>query len=216
MLGPEAPPVQIASASTPDPVHTDAKEAVSSAETLDESLPDSSQVLGPETPPVQIATVSTPDLVDGDAKEAVTSAATLDESLPEPSQALTPETPIDAKEAVSSTETLDECLVRETCIDHYLWSVYQRTPKQDTVKVVERRKVTVKMNGKPRTVIKEFKNARRCGLHLEGSEDGRESQHVIDGIRNRRHGSGLQAEAISCSSRNGRRGALAGHNKRIP
>lgn len=34
-----------------------------------------------------------------------------------------------------STETLDKCLVREVCIDQYLWSVYQRTPKQDTVKV---------------------------------------------------------------------------------
>ena len=36
----------------------------------------------------------------------------------------------------------------EVCIDQYLWSVYQRTPKHDTVKVVERRKVGVKKNGK--------------------------------------------------------------------
>jgi hypothetical protein len=127
VLAPETARVQIATVSTPDPVHTDAKEAVSSAATLDESLPDSSQMLGPETPPVQIATVSTPDLVHSNAKEAVSSAATL-----------------------------DECLVPEVCIDQYLWSVYQRAPKQDTVKVVERRKVIVKINGKPRTVIKEF------------------------------------------------------------
>ena len=57
---------------------------------------------------------------------------------------------------MTSTETLDECLAREICIDEYLWSVYQRAPKQDTVKVVERRKVTVKVDGKARTVIKEF------------------------------------------------------------
>jgi hypothetical protein len=121
-LPPETPPVQIA-----DPVHTDAKESASSAETLDESLSESSQMLGPATPSVQIAAASAFDLVHSDAKEAV-----------------------------SSAETLDKCPVREVCIDQYLWSVYQWTPKQDTVKVVGRRKVTVKMNGKPRIVIKEF------------------------------------------------------------
>ena len=57
---------------------------------------------------------------------------------------------------MTSTETLDECLAREVCIDQYLWSLYQRAPKHDTIKVVERRKVTVKKNGKPRTIIKEF------------------------------------------------------------
>ena len=45
---------------------------------------------------------------------------------------------------------------REVCIDQYLWSVYQRAPKEDTIKVVDRRKVTVKINGKPQTVVKEF------------------------------------------------------------
>ena len=77
-------------------------------------------------------------------------------SLPDASHALAPETPADGKEAVTSTETLDECLAREVCVDQYLWSVYQRAPKQDTVKVVERRKVTVKADGKARTIIKEF------------------------------------------------------------
>ena len=45
-----------------------------------------------------------------------------------------PETPPDGKEAV------DECLTGEVCIDQYLWSVYQRAPKEDTTKVVERTK----------------------------------------------------------------------------
>jgi hypothetical protein len=113
-------------------------------------------MLGPETPPVRIATVSTADLLHSDTKEAVSSAATLDETSPDPSQALAPETPPGGKEAVTSSETLDECLAREVCIDQYRWSVYQRTPKQDTVRVVERRKVMVRMDGKPRTVIQEF------------------------------------------------------------
>src|SRR5208337_5266222 len=49
---------------------------------------------------------------------------------------------------------VDECLVPEICIDQYLWSLYQRTPKRDTIKVVEQRKVTVKKRGKTRTVTK--------------------------------------------------------------
>ena len=57
---------------------------------------------------------------------------------------------------MTSAETLDECLAREVCVDQYLWSVYQRAPKQDTVKMVERRKVIIKAGGKPRTIIKEF------------------------------------------------------------
>ena len=152
---PETVPVQLATASS-DLAHTDTKEAVSSAETLDESLPDSSQMLGPETSPVKIATASALDLVHSDAKEAVSSTATLDESLPDRSRALAPETPSDAKEVESSNETLDECLTSEACIDQYLWSVYQRAPKEDTIKVVERTKVIVKTDGKPRTVVKEF------------------------------------------------------------
>jgi hypothetical protein len=156
MLTPETPSVQVAAASASDPVGTDAQEAMSGAERLKVSLIDSSQMPGPEAPPVQIATASTADLLRGDANEAVSSAATLDEPLPEPSQALAPEAPPDGKEAVTSTETLNECLAHELCIDQYLWSVYQRAPKQDTVKMVERRKVMVKVDGKPRTVIKEF------------------------------------------------------------
>jgi hypothetical protein len=91
------------------------------------ALPDSSQMLPPETPPVQVATASTPDPV-----------------------------PNDVKEAVSSIEILDECLVADICIDRYLWALYERTPKEDTIKVHERRKVTVKKKGKTVTVTKSF------------------------------------------------------------
>jgi len=61
----------------------------------------------------------------------------------------------DTGNAVRTIETVDKCLVPEICIDQYLWSLYQRTPKRDTVKVVEQRKVTVKKKGKTRTVTKE-------------------------------------------------------------
>jgi hypothetical protein len=96
-----------------------------------ESFPDTAlielpQVPSPEAPPVQVATAGTPD------------------PLP------------DAKEAVSSLKILDECLVVDTCVDRYLWALYQRTPKEDSIKVPERRKVTVKKRGKMVTVTKSF------------------------------------------------------------
>ena len=53
-------------------------------------------------------------------------------------------------------EILDECLVVEICIDQYLWTLYQRTPKQDTIKVHEQRKVTVKRKRKMVTVTRTF------------------------------------------------------------
>jgi hypothetical protein len=92
---------------------------------VDAPVPDPRPMPRPETPSVQVASASTPDPVQGYPKEAV-----------------------------SSVETPDECLAAEICIDRYLWSVYQRAPKVDTIKVPERIKATVKKKGKTRTVIK--------------------------------------------------------------
>jgi hypothetical protein len=91
------------------------------------ALPDPSQMPPADLPPVQVATASPSDLV-----------------------------PNDVKDAVSRIEILDECLVAETCIDRYLWALYQRTPKEDSIKVQERRKVAVKKRGKTKTVTKTF------------------------------------------------------------
>jgi hypothetical protein len=60
----------------------------------------------------------------------------------------------DGKQAANSIETLDEYFVAEICIDQYLWSIYQRTPKVDTIRVPEQMKVTVKKKGKTRVVTK--------------------------------------------------------------
>ncbi len=59
-----------------------------------------------------------------------------------------------AKPAASSFEALDACLEPDVCIDQYLWSLYERTPKVNTVKVTERIKVTVQKKGKTKTVVK--------------------------------------------------------------
>ena len=58
---------------------------------------------------------------------------------------------------VSPRKASDECVLSEACIDQYLWSVYERAPKVDTVKVEEQIKTAVKKNGKSRTVTKTVK-----------------------------------------------------------
>ena len=147
MLPAATPPVLLASVSTADPIEDRLAASVTSgAERVDAppaaamgedgvavadlesggaALPDPRPMLPAATPPVLLASVSTADPVQNDTKAAA-----------------------------SSVETLDECIVPEICIDEYLWSLYQRTPKVDTMKVSERIKVTVKKKGKTRTVIK--------------------------------------------------------------
>jgi hypothetical protein len=93
---------------------------------VETAVANSSQTLPGETPPMQMATANEPDAAHTDTGEAA-----------------------------KSIDAVDDCLVAEICIDQYLWSLYQRTPKRDTVKVVEQRKVTVKKRGKTRTVTKE-------------------------------------------------------------
>jgi len=56
--------------------------------------------------------------------------------------------------SVSLPEPTDECLLAQDCIDQYLWSLYERARKIDTIKVSEKFKVTIKKKGKKRTVTK--------------------------------------------------------------
>src|SRR5262244_3617459 len=55
---------------------------------------------------------------------------------------------------VSPLEASDECVLSEECIDQYLWSVYERVRKVDTIKERIKVKVEVEKNGKSRTVTK--------------------------------------------------------------
>ncbi len=81
-------------------------------------------------------------------------------ALPDSSETLQPETPpeqpakmaslepVNAGQLAGSNEVMSECLVVDNCVDHYLWALYQHTPKEDSVKIQEQRKVTVKKKGK--------------------------------------------------------------------
>ncbi len=59
-----------------------------------------------------------------------------------------------AKQIVGTAEILDECYVIDACADRYLWALYQRTRKEDTVKEKTQREVTVKRKGKMVTVTR--------------------------------------------------------------
>lgn len=95
--------------------------------------------------------------------EPVVAAALTDPALPpdtQPVQAPAANTPNPeprlVKAAVDSVEILDECWDVNACIDRYLWALYQRTPKEDTIKVPEQRQVTVKRKKKMVTVTRTF------------------------------------------------------------
>ena len=55
---------------------------------------------------------------------------------------------------MSAVDSVDECKLAQICIDRYLWSLYERTRKIDTIKVPEQTKVMVKRKGKTRIVTK--------------------------------------------------------------
>jgi hypothetical protein len=58
--------------------------------------------------------------------------------------------------AAGSLEALDQCSVEDACINRYLWELYQRTPKEDAIRVEQQRKVSVKRKGRMVTVTKSF------------------------------------------------------------
>jgi hypothetical protein len=58
--------------------------------------------------------------------------------------------------AASSSNLLDQCPPEDACIDRYLWALYQRTPKEDSIRISEQRKVSVKRKGRMVTVTRTF------------------------------------------------------------
>jgi hypothetical protein len=55
---------------------------------------------------------------------------------------------------MDAIDRADECMVAQVCIDRYLWSLYERTRKIDTIRVPEQIKVAVRRRGKIRIVTK--------------------------------------------------------------
>jgi hypothetical protein len=109
------------------------------------AVADASNALNKPEPVVEAASTITPNVPP-------TEPAPVQAAMANPSDL----EPGDARKAVSSIEIVDECLVVNVCVDRYLWTLYQRTPKEDSIKELERRNVTVKRKGKMVTVARTF------------------------------------------------------------
>jgi hypothetical protein len=108
----------------------------------------------PDLTGTSVASVSANETV----VEAPLLLAPRPDRAPETTEKLASLVPADtAKEPSTPAErpllTIDECAAIDTCVDEYLWSLYERTPKVDTNKVTEKVKKTVKKKGKLRTVM---------------------------------------------------------------
>lgn len=98
----------------------------------------------PAPEPFKLASADPTEIV---ATDALSPATIASGSAPVASKASPP---------ADTVAVLDECFVVDACIDRYLWALYQRTPKEDSIKVQERRAVTVKRKGKTVTVMRSF------------------------------------------------------------
>ncbi len=151
--------------------------AAAPAPTITETVPeppaiklasaDPALILPAETPPapqispepepavseaVPVAAPATVKLASADPTEIVTT-----DELSPAAIATGPVTPASkASPPADTVAVLDECFVMDACIDRYLWALYQRTAKEDSIKVRERRAVTVKRKGKTVTVMRSF------------------------------------------------------------
>jgi hypothetical protein len=120
-------------------------------------------------PPVVLQATVTPGKPDPvqDEVEAVAqpfalaSAESVDVDLSDPRPPVRlvslfrPATPTDdPKPGKRAVETPNECLVVEICVDDYLWSFYEVTPKVDTNKITHRVKATIRKKGKTRVITR--------------------------------------------------------------
>jgi len=144
--------VDAASVTSPQQAAEPGKIALASADTttLEIAQPNVT-VAAPDTPQAPaVAATAAPDPIVTAALSSPT------ETLPgEPA----PEQPASHGAATAQPddagiEVVDDCLVLESCVDRYLWTLYQRAPKEDAVKVEERRQVTIKRKGKQVTVTR--------------------------------------------------------------
>jgi hypothetical protein len=84
-------------------------------------------------------------------------AEVLSPEVPQaPSTGMADAQPRDLATTAGRIEIVGECLVAEPCIDQYLFALYERTPKEDTIKETEKRQVAVKRRGKLVTVTRSF------------------------------------------------------------
>jgi len=143
-----SPEQELAGAPQPGSMLSDGRgqtDAAMAGLSLAGAVADASIALNKPEPVVETASTNSPDVPP-------TEPVPVQVAMANPSDI----EPGDAGKAASSIEIVDECLVMDICVDRYLWALYQRTPKEDSIKELERRNVTVKRKGKMVTVARTF------------------------------------------------------------
>jgi hypothetical protein len=138
---PPVPAIKLASA---DPALVLPAETPPTSQILPEPAPAVSEAAPAQEPVIKLASADPAEIVTTDALSPATIATG---PAPAASKASPP---------ADTVAVLDECFVMDACIDRYLWALYQRTPKEDSIKVEERRAVAVKRRGKMVTVMRSF------------------------------------------------------------
>ncbi|MHC4045378.1 hypothetical protein [Bradyrhizobium sp. 23AC] len=139
---PEFPAVKLASADPALILATETPPAPQISPEPEPVISEAAPVAAP--PPVKLASADPTEIVTTDA---LSPAAIASGPVTPASKASPP---------ADTVAVLDECFVMDACIDRYLWALYQRTAKEDSIKVQERRAVTVKRKGKTVTVMRSF------------------------------------------------------------
>lgn len=142
-----APAVQLASA---DP--TDMVPAASPApQVVPEPAPAATEAKAETETEAEVAPEPTIKLASADPGDVVPQEASSPTAI-----ASGPAAESKASPPADTVAVLDECFAMDACIDRYLWTLYQRTPKEDSIKVEDRRAVTIKRKGKMVTVMRSF------------------------------------------------------------
>ena len=158
------------------PLATDAPELADALETADSSSFTSSSTAAttpavePVSPEISRTVAARDDSQASDLKQTDLKHTTFKLASADPSEVLIAEPsstqpvsadlpkqkPEQTTPAVDTVEVLDECFVVDICVDRYLWALYQRAPKEDKMRVSERRAVTIKKKGKMVSVTRTF------------------------------------------------------------
>jgi len=162
--------IAAAAAATPSVALVEAPPPEKPAPVIQLASADPTDIVSVAVPAPQIAPEPAP--IADDAKvetkaeaspEPTIKLASADPGDVVPSETLSPAAiatgPVAESKASPPADTvavLDECFVMDACIDRYLWALYQRTPKEDSIKVEDRRAVQVKRKGKTVTVMRSF------------------------------------------------------------
>ncbi|WP_245313006.1 D-alanyl-D-alanine carboxypeptidase family protein [Bradyrhizobium macuxiense] len=99
-------------------------------------------------PAASVQALATPETETAPPAASMPEPEAVPSSIPAPANISDSQTSDAAAVDEAAVEVVDECLVLEICVDRYLWTLYQRAPKEDTISSETTQQVTIKRKGK--------------------------------------------------------------------